>query len=270
MIYAIALLLLARTDPAFFDDHARGWFWYEVLPESQPEPEPATTPDGPASVVAQPPPVVLSPREQLTAQGEAWQDAMAAAVLEPTAENVRRYLELTRRLTAQAQRFASEFQAAIWTSPELDYTLESPVTTQAIIATNQAGAQADAQALRRLAEQAGLVFVFRGDCPVCHRFAPIIARFSETFGIHVLPVSLDGAALPQYRSPRRNNHFAGRVQVKTVPALYLARPDSAEVTPVGFGFTDWTTLQQKVLHAAVRIGLIEASSDAAAIGGHRE
>ena len=51
-----------------------------------------------------------------------------------------------------------------------------------------------------------LIFVFRGDCPHCHRFAPILKRFEQEFGFTVLAISMDGRAIPSTETPGRQRH----------------------------------------------------------------
>ena len=195
----LGLLLVGAGDAPFFVDQERGWYWYELPPPAADEVEPPPPP-GAAEGAARP----LTPREQLAAQGRAWEEAMATAVIEPTEANLRRYLELTAAINGQAQRFASAFQSTMWLEPQLDYTLQSPVATQAIIAKNEQQSVAYAAALDRVSREAGLVFVYRGDCSVCHRFAPILRRFAATYGFAVVPVSIDGGSLPEFPNPKES------------------------------------------------------------------
>ena len=90
LTYPLFVLLIAFSHPtlatSFYDDKARGWFWYEEteveleveeiesVPVLAPEPIPITAP-------------ILSPSEQLKAQGVALENAMATAILTPSPEN---------------------------------------------------------------------------------------------------------------------------------------------------------------------------------------
>ncbi len=230
--------------PSYYEKAGRGRHWYQTTPpeEQDPEPEPASPP--------LPVPAPLTPREILQKQGEAWEDALARAVLHPSPENYLEYLRLTTAIQAQAQQFATGFKQAIWGNPEHDYTLVNPVRAEAISAKNQAKLLQETADLTALADRYGLVFFLRGDCPYCQRFAPILKAFADTHGFSVLPVSLDSKGLPEFPDPQHNALLASKLQVNVVPTVFLVDPVRDQLLPVSYGFTDASTLAQKILWAA--------------------
>ncbi len=232
----------------YYGDRERGWFWYEEPPVvEKPKEEELVEPR--SSVAVQSAPEPLSPRELLKKQGEEWEDAMALAVMEPTPENVRNYLEKTTQIQQQAQTFSTEFKRNIWVNPKFDYSLTRPVAPEAIIAGNQAKAEDSSRQLMQIAQEKGLIFYFRSDCPYCHRFAPILKRFSESYGFTVIPVSLDGSGLPDYPYPKQNGALGHRLKVEAVPAVFMVDPDRNQVAPVGYGYRDWSKLTAQILYA---------------------
>lgn len=228
--------------PSYYEEAGRGRHWYQAVPPPPEEPEPVSPP---LSV-----PAPLTPREILQKQGEAWEDALARAVLHPSAENYLEYLRLTAAIQAQAQQFATGFRQAIWSAPEYDYTLVNPVRAEAISAKNQAAFIQETVNLTALADRYGLVFFLRGDCPYCQRFAPILKSFADAHGFSVLPVSLDGKGLSEFPDPQHNALLASKLQVDVVPTVFLVDPVRDQLLPVSYGFTDASTLAQKILWAA--------------------
>ncbi|HGS5470887.1 TPA: conjugal transfer protein TraF [Vibrio parahaemolyticus] len=237
-----------ESSKAYYNDRERGWFWYEDPAEE--EEKEAVKPQAQAATPSQP---VLSPREILKKQGEQWEDALATAILEPSRENYQNYLAMTAQIQQQSQEFATGFKQAIWVTPEYDYTLQKPRTTQAIVANNQQELRLNEQELYRLSQENGLIFFFRSDCPYCHRFAPVLKKFSEQYGFTIIPVSLDGGGLPEYQYPKRNYDLGRKLNVEVVPALFMVNPDTNSVSTVGYGYSDWSTLTQKVLFAAQQL-----------------
>ena len=256
LTYRLFVLLIAFSHPifatSFYEDKARGWFWYEeteVEPEIEeiesvpvlaPEPIPITAP-------------ILSPSEQLKAQGVALENAMATAILAPTPENYVEYLALSKAVQEQSQTFATGFSQAIALNPAYDYSLESPNNTQAIVANNDKNNKENNAAIAAMANETALLFFFRSDCPYCHRFAPIVKKFSGFFGFTVIPISLDNKGLPEYPYPKENLQLVHQLDIKVVPAVALMKPSTNELAIVGFGYSDWTTLVKKMLFAGQQL-----------------
>ena len=142
---------------------------------------------------------------------------------------------------------ADRWQKLVWTVPELDYGLTGrPTNAMAIAAYDEQQRERQTQTIRALAAIHGLLFIFRSDCPYCHRFAPILKRFEQEYGITVFAVSLDGKGLPEYPNPQPDNGIAARLNATTVPALYLTAPSKRDIRPVGFGVMALTELVERI------------------------
>lgn len=239
-------------EKTFFEDRERGWYWHEVEPEPEKDKKEDEKKKAEASGAAGEP-QMLSPREQLKKQGEMWEDAMAAAILNPTQENYERYMAVTTQIMKQSQSFSSGLKGALVESPQYDYTLENPVNPQAIIAKNEQRQKQDTEVLKKVSQESGFIFFFRSDCPYCHRFAPVLKKFSESFGFTVIPVSLDGQGIPEYPYPKPNYDMGRKLNVNVVPALFLVQPEKNKVATVGYGYADWSTLVSRVMMAAGKL-----------------
>jgi conjugal transfer pilus assembly protein TraF len=169
------------------------------------------------------------------------------AVMNPTDDNLMVYMRFQRMVMDRSQVFADRWQRLVWREPSLDYASEGrPTNTLAIAAFDERQKERDTAAVRQLAATHGLVFVFRSDCPFCHRFAPVLKRFAQTHGLTVLAVSLDGGSLPEYPDARPDNGIAARLNARAVPALYLTQPSRREFRPVGFGLMSDTDLLERI------------------------
>jgi len=249
ILAAIGSVSAQDSNDDYFEDRERGFFWREITPvETEVE---EVKPEDVAPIVPSVAP--LSPREQLKQQGERWEDALATAILNPTAENYRAYLEQTDTIQQQSQDFAAGLKRSIWVTPEFDYTLEAPVSPEAIVVKSTIDSRADEQSLLAAANQKGLLFFFTSECEYCSRFAPILKQFEQQYGFTVVPISLDGAGIDGYENPQPNVALGQQLNVQNVPALYMVDPDRNSVATVGFGYTPWSELQQKVIYAASQI-----------------
>lgn len=213
-----------------------GWFWYQDPPTPAPAPK----------SVAEP-----SPRPQELIAFEAMQkrleDLKRVAVMNPTDTNLLAYMRYQRAIMNKSEVFADRWQKLVWTMPDLDYGLTGrPTNAMAIAAYDEQQRERQTQTIRALAATHGLLFIFRSDCPYCHRFAPILKRFEQEYGITVFAVSLDGKGLPEYPNPQPDNGIAARLNAATVPALYLTAPSKRNIRPIGFGVMALTELVERI------------------------
>lgn len=221
--------------PVYYERHGEGWFWYQ---DPEPEPELAK-PEAP-------PPAPADPVAALAVFQKEIEVAKARAILEPTDENLKAYLRLNQLAMNRAGDFAQAWQRAVWTTPALDTRLTNPVNDQAVQLFNDEKLRLVDDFLVQTARSHGLFFFFKGSCPFCHRFAPILKAFAETYGFHVIPVSLDGGALPDFPNPRGSTEVAFKLEVDTVPALFLVNPRDRTIHPVAFGYVSWSELRERI------------------------
>ena len=218
----------------YWRQHREGWFWYRDPAPGKPRPH-ATTPKKPKD---------LSDFEALQQRLE---DLKRVAVMNPSDANLLAYMRLQRLVMDKSQTFADRWQRLVWSVPDLDYAMTGrPTNAMAINVFDDQQRGRDAQTVRGLAATHGLIFVFRSDCPFCHRFAPILKRFEQEFGMTVLAVSMDGGTLPDYPDARPDNGIATRLNARSVPALYLTNPSKREIRPIGFGLMSDSELLERI------------------------
>ncbi|MCF8005111.1 MAG: conjugal transfer protein TraF [Chromatiaceae bacterium] len=272
----LAIALIASSPPAsavevasFYERSAEGWFWYaEEPPEPEiPEPEPESLPE-PAPAPEPPPPLAQpSPPEEPVPSGPAPLSAAwlrenleryrDQAIDDPSPNNVALYLYLQRLVLDKAERFAEATQRAVWADPLLDETTRRPLATFAAnLANREAGAARDA-ALNLIAEQAGLWFFYRADCPYCEAQAPLLDLLTTRYGLAVRAVALDGRPLPGgfFPSFATDVGQAKALGVVSTPALFLVRPP-AGVVPIAQGVLSLAELQERLVNAATEAGWI--------------
>lgn len=132
---------------------------------------------------------------------EALEHLKDEAVIHPTRENVRAYLEAQQYVMEKGSTFADMARRVVWETAELDYSLRRPTNARAIQRFTAERRETRERAIARLASESGLFFFFRGDCPYCHELAPILRTLQDVHGIEVFPVSLDGARSASSRRP---------------------------------------------------------------------
>lgn len=236
---SIAPLAEEAGDPilnSYWLRNREGWFWYRD--PTLRAPKSALPPAGPKR-----PPELA----RFEAMQKRLDELKRVAVMNPTDANLLAYMRYQRMVMNKSEVFADRWQRLVWTVPELDYGLTGrPTNSMAIGAFDEQREERQAQSVRTLSATHGLIFIFRSDCPYCHRFAPILKRFEQEYGMLVFPVSLDGGGLPEYPNPQLDNGIAARLNASTVPALYLTAPSKREIRPVGFGLMALSDLIERI------------------------
>lgn len=240
----VATAAPSSAQALFWLDHHRGWHFYEdpelelppkTLPPAKPKPPDKRAPE-------------LIEFEALQKRLEEYRNI---AIIRPTEDNVRRYMELEARVVRQASYFADVAQRVAWATPNLDMTLEGrPVNAQAIQVYDRELSTDRQKSVAVLGKTHVLFFFFRSDCPYCHAFAPTLEAFQARHGIQVVPISVDGGGLPNFPSFRRDNGIAKTLQVTQVPAVFLAEPFTGKISPLGYGVLSESQLLERIATVA--------------------
>ncbi len=140
-------------------------------------------------------------------------------------------------------------EAALLNQHELENTLSH--------STNDAHLQAEydqESIIKELAKKNGLFFFYRSTCPYCKRFAPVVKRFAETYGIVVVPITTDGISLPEFPHSYINQRQSERFHVTVEPALFLVNPYTHQAVAIAYGLVSEAELRKNILDVAMHIG----------------
>ena len=228
-----------RPQASFFHKHAEGWHWYESLSDDKVEEKKKESSSGRSS----PSP---TPTEKIEAQRKELETKLHTAILEPSHENIITYILVQKALMDQSQRFSDAWKRVVMTTPTLDETLIHPVDQNARRVYYEEHNRELTKRIQGLAQEYGLFFFFRKNCPYCHHFAPIVKGFSQKYGWSVLAVSLDGGTLPEFPGARRDNGIATRLQISHVPALIALHPQSGQMIPLAYGLVSESEIEERV------------------------
>jgi conjugal transfer pilus assembly protein TraF len=237
--------------PPYWADRWRGWHFYEAPASAAEEvAEPVRRPPSTSapSAASGPRPAELVEFERLQ---KALEDTRHIAIMRPTEANVRRYMALEMQVVSRASYFADVAQRVAWATPSLDPTLHGrPVNATALEVFERQQQAERAAAMAGLGRDHVLFFFYRSDCPYCHAFAPILQAFEARHGLQVVAISLDGGQIPGFPRARPDNGIASTLQVSQVPAVFLARPQTGTITPIGFGVLSESQLLERITIAA--------------------
>lgn len=221
----------------FFEQHQKGWFWYEKLaPEKKL------------------PPQVLNPTERMQALQARIEQRLNLAILEPTEAHLKDYAEHYWRAIHQAQHFTDQYQNLLLKYPALDYGLKFPASPLAQAIYDREQHQQIGNALKTFAQTQGIFFFFKGDCAYCQVFGPVLKAFAKDYGIEVLPVSLDGKGLADFQNFHSNQGIADLLQITHLPFVVAVNPQTQAITPLAHGAISYSQLEQNIARVLQRAG----------------
>lgn len=174
------------------------------------------------------------------------------AIMSPTPENMRDYLEINAYMQDKASVFTDQWRRVVWQTPDLDYSTRNPSNNTAIRLKAEDREKGVDQAMLRLAREHGLLFFFRSDCPYCHAMAPNLKLMQERYGFEVLYVSMDGRPLPGLSSWIVNRGQYEKLMLRhqqtdaRVPALFIASKRTGETAPLGVGTLAFTDITERI------------------------
>ncbi len=231
-----AVFFVLSPEPAalgepYFDQKERGWFWYEPFSSHTEEARSGTS--GRQLTV-----------KEIRQRGER---LFEAALLSPTRENVRAYMEHQKQVLERSEEFARVWKRVLWESPALDATVDNPVSAAGAEISRNLRKTARDGVIGKISRIGRLVFFFRSDCPFCRGQAEVLKTLERRHGIGVLAASLDGRGLyPLYPGFVNGAAQAARLGVEQVPALFLFVPSQRKIVRIGTGYLTLGEIRQRL------------------------
>jgi conjugal transfer pilus assembly protein TraF len=257
---AIALMVVAlpgRTEgmrSSFYQNQAEGWFWYQdpaPAPDETDEPQPPQ----PAPVGAPPPPAPMSV-EWLRANLPVLRDR---AIDQPTQENVRAYYYAQRIMMDKAQVFSDVAREVTGTDPLLDENLRVPFASAAKASILRTADDAKARILASIAGKVGLWFFHDDRCEYCEKQVEPANALARVHGLKVVYLSRQGLPIrgldPAIPVRAADGRFE-RLGVQYTPSVMLLVPPSGYYL-IAQGYASLSALEDRIVHAAHRYGLVE-------------
>lgn len=234
-LFIIFLFLPITCFATYWTNHDEGWHWYN-------DPSHETRKSHEEKQSHQ-----TTGTTQIEALQKATKEQLSHALLDPSEQNVIRYITLQNTLVSKAARFSEMWQRVVWQHPELNYSVENP--------TSEVGRHAyyEKERLRRdanlsaISQRYGLFFYFSSSCTYCQKMAPTVKSFADYYGFDMIPITLDGQTLPEFPRALHDNGSMVSLKVEVVPALFLIDKKTKEIIPVGFGLMSIDELEKRTV-----------------------
>lgn len=228
-----------RTNSNFFDQEKVGWHWY-LDPKRDKQDEKANQQNIDMDFKN------MSPTDKVEYLREQQQQTLHKALISPTRENVIEYLKVQQIILDKSNDFTNIYRQVIQTTPLYNGTINYPISQTGSQIYHANLEQERHLMLSSINKTHGLFYFYKAGCPYCERFAPVIKKFVSIYKIELIPVSLDGHKSPDFPESKINQAIATKLQIQSVPALYLVEPKAQKFIPVSFGFTTLDTLKERM------------------------
>lgn len=220
--------LLSAQEPNFWNEDVwkseeRGFLYY---PSSQPKPH-------------KPEPVDLMAIPTLEGLKEERERRLNTAVMHPTEENMKLYLEANHFVQEKSALFADQWRRTLWQNPNYDFSTKNPAANFAQVDLKAERNKQKSQDLDKLSKQWGLVYFFKESCRFCHLQSPLIRKLASDYGFDVIAVSIDGSANEHFPEALPDNGIGALLTqgqgVQQVPALFMVNREQTESHLVSSG-----------------------------------
>jgi conjugal transfer pilus assembly protein TraF len=227
--------LNAESEKSFYDDHTRGWHWYEIEPRfNDPKDQKSVFSPYPAT-------------EELKQYQASLEEAKAAAVMYPTPQNVFNYQRMQYEMMQKSGKFAEVWMQNVYKNPDIDYTQKFPVSQSARHVYLAEQRKHIEDKIRKLSKEYGLFFFFRNDCPYCDAFGSAVKGFSEKYDWEVLAISELGEKHRLFKRNVRDNGLAETWGVSTYPSVFAVNPKTGHVIPIAVGMISIQEMEERII-----------------------
>jgi conjugal transfer pilus assembly protein TraF len=235
-VFFLLLILFSKNSVAenttYFTEHTIGWHWYK---------DPAKTNETEEAEAAQ------DPITQMSAVRLTVQRALDRAVLQPSQDNVKQYIQLQNHVSQQANQFNHYWQAVLLQHPELDFALQHPTNNLAKQVEYDTHHREEEKMLRQFAKQYPLYFFYKSTCPYCQRFAPILKDFAQHEGFFILPITMDGIALKEFPDSYVDQGESRTYQVTVEPTVFAVNPVTRQAIRVSTGLVSEEEMKKNII-----------------------
>ena len=233
-MFSLLLILLGHATlyAGWHDRKAEGWAWYEDLqkPVKEEAPKPQTT------------------AQQMQQARENIEEKLAKAVLEPTPENIKSYMEEQQKLLERSALFAKVWAQVLLNHPHLDYTATHlPVSQYGLQFYKNELQEKKETLIGILAKDFGLFYFYEGKNEISSVFGPIVRDFAQKYDYKTIAISIDDTEIEGFEGSKKDNGITQALGIHVTPALYLINPKTNVAIPIAFGLVAVDKIEDNIV-----------------------
>ncbi|MCY3974446.1 MAG: conjugal transfer protein TraF [Simkaniaceae bacterium] len=174
-------------------------------------------------------------------------EALGRAVVNPSRENLKRFIVLQARAIRKAETFQHLLSLIALSDPEFTGLPDNPVSEYGIEAKERLEVLEENRLLEKAKQRCALLFFFSGHNPLIAREAfNMIREFEKNTRWKVYPVSVDGVGLPEMTDVRFATGKTHAPRPDHTPAFVIMDTETKELLPAGFGLITVSSLKKNI------------------------
>ena len=250
MLMVIFLSITPKSaEASFYDDKARGWFWYEYpFLEAEEDDVKEIKKENllPESLPAEP-----NYGEQLQRYKKTLEDKKAKALMSPTYSHVKDYMIAQKDMSDRASFFSEQWKRVVLTTPALNPEIDNPTSHYISHVKKDEERMARQAKLASMAKTYGLFLFVSHNCAYCKAFAPVVNAFAKKYGFDVVVISIQGSVDADiealFPTIWNNNGIAETFGIQQAPAIMAYSKHDDDLIPITYGATSLDTLETNAL-----------------------
>jgi conjugal transfer pilus assembly protein TraF len=252
--FTLLFFAIQTVEASFYQDKARGWFWYEdafLEEEDDVQEVTQTQKEKKEESVQTQMPTTPNYVEQLQKYKKTLEDKKAKALMSPTYSHVKEYMTAQKDMSDRASFFSEQWKRVVLTTPALNPEIDNPTSHYISHVKKDEERMARQAVLASMGKTYGLFLFVSNNCSYCKAFAPVVNAFAKKYGFEVIVISLQGLVDADiealFPTIWNNNGIAETFGIQQAPALMAYSKHDDDLIPITYGATSLDTLETNLM-----------------------
>lgn len=234
VLFSILILAIFSQETllaSWYDQKLEGWYYFE-------------DPEAPISDT-----LSITPQQAedlISLESKRLKQLLSLAIISPTDENVKIYIEAQRKWISQSNLFAQTWGKTLLNHPEIGDFLTTPTSSYGILTKKSHDLETRKELLHKLSKDYFLLFFFKSTDPYSEKVVEVVQLFATTNNWKYKAVSLDGHGLRNLPAFEADKGISAYFGLQVTPSIFIVNPTDNQAYPVGAGLVTVSEIEQNI------------------------
>jgi len=229
LFFLLCSLPLFPSSPSWYGEKLQGWYYFEEALSQEKKDLKPTTPEEAIHFAK-------IEKKRLKA-------LLALALMDPTEENIRNYLQRQKKWIDQSVIFSQAWTKSLMAHPLLGDHLENPTSSYGIKIRKAMEKAKKTAFLKKASDNHFLLFFFKGKEVFSQKAGEMLSLFAEEYGWQIKALSLDEEAISSFPQFECDQGMSQLIGVEVTPSFFAIDPQKNKIYPVGAGLLSLSQLE---------------------------